>query len=137
MNGKKDFIFLHGLETRCIIGIFEWERKIRQKVLIDLEFPVDGAAAARADRIESTFNYKALAKRLLADIPKTRFRLIETLAEFIAQLCLKNFQIREIKVRVSKPGAIRSAENVGIEIIRHSPRPVNRTPSKTHRSAHA
>ena len=114
----KDRIFLEGLESRCVIGIFDWERKLKQKILIDLEFPTDTRKAARSDRIDSTINYKEIAKLLLREVPKSRFQLVETLAEFIAELCLKRFFLPEITVRVSKPGAIRGSRNVGVQITR-------------------
>lgn len=113
-----DKIFLQGLEIKCIIGIFDWERKTRQKVRIDLEFPADIRRAAKSDRIENTLDYKRIAKRTIDFVSKSRFYLIETLTEKLAALLLKEFRLNEIKVRVSKPGAIRGAENVGIEIIR-------------------
>jgi len=119
---KKDFIFLEGLETRCIIGIYGWERKVRQKILVDLVLPTDIRRASRRDRIEDTLNYKSLAKLILAEVPKTRFKLVESLAEFIAGLCLKNFPLKSVTVRVSKPGAIRGSKNVGIQITRSSPK---------------
>ena len=118
MPRKKDFIFLKGLETRCVIGIFDWERRVRQRILIDLAIPIDARRAARHDRIADAVNYKAVAKRLLQAVPKTRFQLVESLGEFVAGLCLKEFGLREVTVRLSKPGAIRGAENVGIEITR-------------------
>lgn len=118
MPKKPDRIFIEALETRCLIGIFDWERKVKQKILIDLEFPADAAKASRRDRIEDTINYKAMAKLLLKEIPKTRFKLVESLAEFIAQLCIKHFHLPEITVRISKPGAIRNSQNVGVVITR-------------------
>ena len=118
MPPKKDFIFIEGLQTRCVIGIFDWERKIRQKVLIDLTFPTDVRRAARRDRIEDALNYKALAKRVLRETQKTRFHLVESLAEFVASLCLKEFGLPEVTVRISKPGAVRGSKNVGVEITR-------------------
>jgi len=118
MNSNKDRIFLTGLETRCVIGIFDWERKVRQKIRIDLEIPADIRRAARRDRIEDAVNYKAIAKRLLAAIPKTKFKLVESLAEYVARLCLDEFGLPEITVRLSKPGAIRNADDVGIVITR-------------------
>ncbi len=118
MDSKKDFIFIEGLQTRCVIGIFDWERKVRQKVRIDLEILTDARRAARRDRVEDTINYKKVVKFLLARIKKTRFLLVESLAEFIARLALKEFNLRQITVRVSKPGAIRVARNVGVQITR-------------------
>ena len=114
----KDRIFIEGLETHCLIGIFDWERKVKQKILIDLEFPTDARKAAKRDRIEDTVNYKEIAKLLLQEIPKSRFQLVESLAEFIADLCLQKIGLPEITVRVSKPGAIRGSKNVGIVITR-------------------
>lgn len=101
-----------------MIGIFGWERKIRQKVLIDLELPADVRRAARRDRIEDAVNYKAIAKRILQVAGKSRYQLIESLAEKIASICLVEFHLPEVRVRVSKPGAIRGARNVGVEIYR-------------------
>ena len=121
MKPQKDFIFLKGLEVRCVIGIFGWERNVKQKIVLDLIFPTDARRASRRDRIENTVNYKEIAKLLLKEIPKTRFQLVESLAEFAANLCLKRFRLAEITVRISKPGAIRGAENVGIEITRRRP----------------
>lgn len=115
---NRDTIFLEGLEARCVIGIFNWERKIRQNVLIDLGFLTDVGRAARGDRIEDAVDYKKIAKRIVREVSKSRFQLVESLAEFIAALCLKQFKLREITVRVSKPGAIRGARNVGVQITR-------------------
>ncbi len=114
----RDKIFLHGLEVRCVIGIFGWERKIRQKVTIDLEFPAGIRKAAKTDRIEQASDYKKIAKHTIAFVEKSRFRLIETLAEKLAGSLLQEFSLPEITVRLSKPGAIRGAENVGVEILR-------------------
>ncbi len=114
----QDKIFLQGLETKCLIGIFDWERKIRQKIVIDLEFPANIRKAAKKDRIQDTVDYKKIAKTTLAFVSKSRFYLIETLAEKLAQKLLKDFSLTHIKVRISKPGAIRYSRNVGIEISR-------------------
>ncbi|MBI3314043.1 MAG: dihydroneopterin aldolase [Candidatus Omnitrophica bacterium] len=113
-----DKIFLQSLEVRCVIGIFDWERKIRQKVLIDLEIPADIRRAAKSDSIQDTVDYKSISKHMIAFVSKSRFKLIETLAEKLARSIFANFPISEIKLRVSKPGAIRGAENVGVEITR-------------------
>ncbi len=118
MDSKKDFIFIEGLETRCIIGIFDWERKVKQKILIDLMFPADVRRAAKKDRIEDAVNYKAIAKAILSHTQKSRYQLVESLAESIAGLCLKKFRLPEVTVRISKPGAIRGSKNVGVQITR-------------------
>lgn len=113
-----DKILLEALEVQCIIGIFDWERKTPQKVLIDLEFPADIRKAARRDRIEDTVDYKRIAKRISAYVSQSRFQLIETLAEKLAVLLLKEFRLKEVKLRVSKPGAVRGSKNVAVEISR-------------------
>ena len=114
----RDKIFLEQLEVKCRIGIFDWERKIKQKIVLDLEFPADIRRAARRDRIEDTINYKNIAKETIAFVSSSEFFLIETLAEKLAGRLLKKFKLAQIKIRLSKPGAIRGAKNVGIEIVR-------------------
>lgn len=117
MNDK---IFLEGLEVKCKIGIFDWERKIRQKVLIDLEIPADIRKAARRDSIKDTVDYKKIAKHTIDFVSQSEFYLIETLAERLTQSILKNFRLSYIKLRLGKPAAIRGSKNVGIEIIRRA-----------------
>lgn len=114
----KDKIFLEALEAECRIGIFDWERRIKQKVVIDLEFPADIAKAARRDQIEDTIDYKRIAKHTAAFVEASQFYLIETLAEKLAASLLNTFRFREIRLRLSKPGAIRGSKNVGVEIVR-------------------
>ncbi len=113
-----DKIFLEKLEIPCLIGIFDWERRRKQKITIDLEFPADIRKAARRDRIEDATDYKKIAKTTIAFVSESRFHLLETLAESLASLLLKKFKLREIKLRVSKPGAVRGSQNVGVEILR-------------------
>ncbi len=114
----RDKIILEALEVKCIIGIFDWERKTPQKVRIDLEFPADIRRAARRDRIEDTVDYKRIAKRILAYVGQSRFQLIETLAEKLAAVLLAEFRLKEVRLRVSKPGAVRGSKNVAVEILR-------------------
>ncbi len=113
-----DKIFIEQLEARCRIGIFDWERKILQKIIVDMEFPGDIAKAARKDRIQDTVDYKSIAKYTLDFIAKSQYFLIETLTERLAQDLLKKFRLKEIKIRLSKPGALRHSKNVGVEILR-------------------
>lgn len=113
-----DSIVLTGLKVSCIIGIFEWERRQKQDVLIDLKFPCDIRRASRRDHIRDTVDYKKIAKATIAFVEKSRFQLVETLAEKLAGYLLKGFGLDEIFLAVSKPGAIRGSQNVGIEIHR-------------------
>ena len=113
-----DRIFLEGLEAQCRIGIFDWERKIRQKIAVDLDFSADVRKAARRDRIRDALDYKRVAKFTLAFLAASEFYLIETLAEKLAQALLKEFRLKQVRLRLSKPGAVRHARNVGVEIVR-------------------
>ena len=113
-----DIIFLENLEVDAVIGIWDWERKIRQKVVIDLEMAADIRKAAESDSVEDTLNYKLVAKRVQAYVAESEFQLVETLAERIAGIVTDEFGVPWVKVRVCKPGAIRGAKNVGILIER-------------------
>ena len=115
-----DIIFLHDLKVETIIGIWEWERKIRQTVSIDLDMSTDIRKAAATDSVDDTLNYKSVAKRVQAFVGESSFQLVETLAEKIAALVLDEFEVSWVKVRVNKPGAIRGARDVGVQIERGS-----------------
>ena len=113
-----DTIYLRGLKVETVIGIFDWERAIRQRVVIDLEMSANIAAAAATDRIEQTLDYKGVAKRIIAFVEASEFQLVETLAERIATLIRDEFGVGWLRVRVGKPGAIRGADDVGVVIER-------------------
>lgn len=116
-----DKIFLDELKVETIIGIWDWERKIRQTVVIDLEMSADIARAAATDKVEDTLNYKLVAKRIQAFVGDSSFRLVETLAERIAGIVREEFGVAWVKVKVHKPGAIRGSRDVGVEIERGAP----------------
>lgn len=116
-----DKIFLHDMRVDTVIGIWEWERKIRQTVSIDLEMAADIRKAAASDSVEDTLNYKSVAKRVQQFVGDSSFQLVETLAEKIAAIVLDEFDVPWVRVRVSKPGAIRGAQDVGILIERGAP----------------
>jgi dihydroneopterin aldolase len=113
-----DTIFLHALKTEAIIGIYDWERQVRQTVIVDLEMGADVRKAALSDSIDDTLNYKRVAKRVLAFIEGSQFHLVETLTERIAMLLLAEFPLGWVRVTLSKPGAVRSSRDVGIIIER-------------------
>ena len=115
---RMDIIFLHNLKVDAVIGIWEWERKIRQTVEIDLDMAADIRKAAESDDVEDTLNYKLVAKRLQAFIGESEFQLVETLAERIAGIITGEFGVPWVRVRVNKPGAIRGARDVGVVIER-------------------
>jgi 7,8-dihydroneopterin aldolase/epimerase/oxygenase len=115
-----DKIFLSALTVECIVGIWDWERKVKQTVVLDIEMAADIRRAAASDRIEDTVDYKKVAKRLLAFVGESQFQLVETLAERIAQVVVVEFGVEWVKVRLNKQGAIRGARDVGIEIERRT-----------------
>ena len=113
-----DKIFLQELKVDTIIGIWEWERKIRQTVIIDLEMSADIAKAAASDDVADTLNYKSVAKRIQGFVADSSFQLVETLAERIAGIIRDEFDVAWVRVKVHKPGAIRGSRDVGVEIER-------------------
>lgn len=113
-----DIIFLHNLKVDTVIGIFDWERKIRQSVVIDLDMAFDIRKAAASEDIEDTLNYKSVAKRLIAFVEAAEFQLVETLAERIAGIILNEFPVPWVRVRLNKQGAVRGARDVGVIIER-------------------
>ena len=113
-----DTIFVSGLTTECIIGIWDWERRVRQKVVVDIEMAADIRRAARTDSIEDTLDYKKVAKRLLQFVGESQFQLVETLTERIAEIAIREFDVAWVRVRLNKQGAIRGARDVGIQIER-------------------
>ncbi len=113
-----DTIFLRDLEINATIGIFEWEKRIKQKVRIDLEMGTDIAKAAASDSIEDTLDYKAISKRITQFVEDSSYELIETLIEKIAEILLNEFNIPWVRVTLSKPGAVRGSRDVGIVIER-------------------
>src|SRR6187549_4031751 len=88
---KGDRIFLHGLAVECIIGFIEWERGVKQTIVLDVEMPVDCAKAAQSDDVAHTLDYKKVAKRLIGFVGGSQFKLVETLAHRAAMLILEEF----------------------------------------------
>lgn len=119
MKDVRDYLFFEGLSVDCVIGLAEWERMVEQTVVFDLKLRMNVGALAVKDRIEEgDFDTKEFAKRLRTFVQGSQFQLIETLAEKVAQLILEEFPVRSVELRLSKPGAIRGADNVGVVIFR-------------------
>ena len=116
MSGDK--IFLHELTSETIIGVYDWERRVKQTVVIDLEFPCDVRLAARSDSIDATLNYKKVAKRILEFVGHSEYHLVETLAERTALMVLKEFKLDWVRLTLNKPGAVRGSRDVGVTIER-------------------
>jgi dihydroneopterin aldolase len=115
-----DRIFLNELTTECIVGIWDWERQVKQTIVIHLEMAIDVRQAAATDHIEATLDYKQVSKRVLAFVGESQFQLVETLTERIAQLIVQEFTVPWVKVTLNKRGAIRNARDVGIIIERRA-----------------
>jgi dihydroneopterin aldolase len=113
-----DRIFLRGLEIDCIIGFIEWERRIKQTVVVDLEMPVDCRHAALTDEVADTLDYKKVSKRVIAFVEASEFKLVETLAHKTALLLLEEFGMEWLRLSINKPGAIRGSRDVGVSIYR-------------------
>ncbi len=115
-----DKIYLSDLRIDTVIGIFEWERRIKQNVRFDLEMGTDIRKAAASDSIEDTLDYKSLAKRVISFVEESQFNLVETLAESVARVIVTEFGVPYVKVTLNKAGAVRGASGVGIIIERRS-----------------
>ena len=114
----QDIIYIKDLRVQTIIGIFGWEREVRQEVSIDLEMVFDCKRAAKTDAFEDTIDYKKITKGIIKFVEESEFQLQETLAESIAALVKNEYKVNSLKLRISKPGALRHAEDVGVIIHR-------------------
>ena len=115
-----DIVFINELRIETIIGIYDWERKVKQTISLDLEMGADIGKSAATDAIDDTLNYKAVAKRLIAFVEDSEYQLVETLAEKIAGIVLSEFNVPWLKLTVHKPGAVRGSRDVGVIIERGS-----------------
>jgi dihydroneopterin aldolase len=113
-----DTVFIEDLRIETVIGIYDWERKIRQTVALDLELAFDNRKPAASDRIEDTLDYKTVAKRLIAFVESSHFELVETLAERCAEIVLNEFGVRWLRLKLAKPGAVSGSKSVGVVIER-------------------
>ena len=113
-----DLVLIEGLTVETVIGVFDWEREIQQRLIIDLELYTDISKAASTDNLQDTLDYKAISDAAIAFAENSEYQLIEALAEDLASLILADFSVRKLGLRVSKPGAVPEAENVAIKIVR-------------------
>jgi dihydroneopterin aldolase len=117
-----DVVFIEDLRIETVIGIYDWERKIRQTVALDLEMAFDNRKPAASDKIADTLDYKAVSKRLIAFVEAAHFELVETLAERCAALVRDEFGVAWLRLKLSKPGAVTGSKAVGV-IIERGQRP--------------
>jgi len=115
-----DIIYLNDLRIETVIGVFDWERKIKQEVVIDLEMATDIRRAAESDELADTLDYKSVAKQVIAFVEQSDFQLVETLAERVAAIVRQEFGVPWLRLRINKQGAVRGARDVGVIIERGS-----------------
>jgi len=113
-----DKVYIKNLKVEAIIGIFEWEREVKQIISVDIEMDFDNKKAARSDDIEDALDYKKVGKRVSAFIQGSKVKLVESLAEKVAKIILQEFPVSRLVLTLSKPGALRGSESVGISITR-------------------
>ena len=118
MKNRMDRVFIEDLKIQTVIGIFDWEREIKQTVSIDLEMEFDIRSAAESDSIEDTLDYKSVSKRLIQFIETSEFQLVEALAERCAAIVLDEFPVSWLRLKLGKPGAVRGSTAVGVIIER-------------------
>jgi len=125
-----DTVFISDLRVDAVIGIFDWERHIRQTLVVDLEVATDCAAAAATDDLAQAVDYKALSKRIVTFLKEGQFALVETAAERTAGMLREEFGLPWLRLRLHKPGALRDARDVGVEIERGDRPGTRRQPSE-------
>jgi 7,8-dihydroneopterin aldolase/epimerase/oxygenase len=113
-----DTVYIRGLRARTIVGIFEWERRLPQEIVLDIEMSTDIRPAAKSDAIEDALDYKAVAKAVVAHVEASRFQLVERLADSICQLVVRDFAVAEVVLVLNKKGALSDAADVGVRIRR-------------------
>ena len=113
-----DIVFIDDLRIDTVIGIYDWERRVRQTLSFDIEMGFDNRIPAASDDIADTLNYKAVSKRLIAYVSGSSFGLVETLAERCAEILREEFGVGWVRLKLSKPGAVRGATAVGVRIER-------------------
>ena len=113
-----DIVFIHDLQIETVIGIYDWERKIRQTISLDIEMATDIGKAAASDNIDDALSYKTVAKRLIEFVEASEYELVEALAEKICSIVMDEFAVPWIKLTLHKPGAVRGSKSVGVIIER-------------------
>jgi dihydroneopterin aldolase len=113
-----DIVYIRDLRIDTVIGIYEWERRVRQTVALDLEMAADVQRAAATDNIADALNYKAVAKRVIAFVEASQFQLVETLAERVTEIVMTEFGVPWLRLRLNKEGALRGARDVGVVLER-------------------
>ena len=112
-----DQILIKDLRLRCVIGISEFERREKQDVTINVTVWSNLKEAAKTDDIRRTVDYKEITKDIIKLVEGSEFRLVETLAQKVAESCLRHPRVKKVRVTVEKPGALRFARSVGVRML--------------------
>jgi|TARA_B110000046_G_scaffold142309_1_gene149085 7,8-dihydroneopterin aldolase/epimerase/oxygenase len=113
-----DIIYLRDLRINTVIGIYDWERRMKQTIILDIEMGTDIRKAANSDNIDNTLNYKAVAKRLIKFVGDSEYELVEALAEKITEIIMIEFDVPWCRLSLNKKGAVRGVRDVGVIIER-------------------
>jgi dihydroneopterin aldolase len=113
-----DIVFIRDLQIETVIGIYDWERKVKQIISLDIDMATDIKKAAESDNIDDTLSYKQVAKHLIAFVEASEYELVEALAENICEIILKQFEVPWVRLTLNKPGAVRGSRSVGVMIER-------------------
>jgi dihydroneopterin aldolase len=111
-----NIVYIKGLQAQSVIGVYAWERKIRQTLVLDLEMASDTARAAARDQIVDALDYATISSQVISLVEDSDYQLIESLAEEVAQMVMRDFDVSWLRLRLSKPGAVAAAEDVGVII---------------------
>ncbi len=117
-QNQLDIVYLKGIRCECSIGVWEWEKQLKQTLLIDLELEIDNQQATKNDDLEDALNYQAIAERVQEYAAQTHFNLLETLAERLANVLLDEFNSPRVKLKIDKGAAVKGVKNVGVVIER-------------------
>ena len=113
-----DIVFIRDLQIETVIGIYDWERKVKQIISLDIDMAADIKKAASSDNIDDTLSYKTVAKHLIAFVEQSEFELVEALAEKICEIIREEFNVPWVRLTLNKPGAVRGSKSVGVMIER-------------------
>ena len=111
-----NIVYIKGLQAQSVIGVYAWEREIRQTLVLDLEMASDTARAAASDQIVDALDYATISSQVISLVEGSEYQLIESLAEEVARMVLRDFGVSWLRLRLSKPGAVTAAEDVGVII---------------------
>ncbi len=113
-----DTVFIQGLKATTTIGVYQHERNIKQTLIIDLEMSFDNRPPGQSDNFSHALDYEAISQRTLSYTESNKHYLIEAVAENLSRILLEEFSIDKLVLTISKPGAVSTADNVGVRIVR-------------------